>query len=227
MNKKWRSLALTLGISLCVPLTNLHAAGEPMELDADTVEYNMSDGQAVATGNVLLKNGTSRVAGAKATYNSKTQAAVVEGNVVAIRDSLKITCARIATDGQERMVASGNVEGVDGDKHFSGEQVEYYPNQNKYVLLPTGGTIVSATDSFKANKIEGWLDDEHYVGTGDVHISSQVRDLVAGGDQADYYGKDSGKVVLSGNAWALQDNNTLKSNRLTIYLAGDGQATVK
>jgi lipopolysaccharide export system protein LptA len=51
--------------------------------------------------------------------------------------------------------------------------------------------------------------------------------MEAGGDTMDYQGKAQGVVVVTGNAWATQDNNTLKSNRLTLYLAQDGQAKVK
>jgi lipopolysaccharide export system protein LptA len=51
--------------------------------------------------------------------------------------------------------------------------------------------------------------------------------MEAGGDRMDYYGKEQGRVVVTGNAWAVQDNNTMKSNRLTIYLASDGAAKVK
>ena len=46
--------------------------------------------------------------------------------------------------------------------------------------------------------------------------------MEAGGDQVDYDGKQEGKAVLSGNAWAIQDNNTIRGNRLTVYLADDG-----
>jgi len=51
---------------------------------------------------------------------------------------------------------------------------------------------------------------------------STARNMEAGGDQVDYDGKDAGKAVLSGNAWAYQDNNTIRGNRLTVYLADDG-----
>ena len=47
-----------------------------------------------------------------------------------------------------------------------------------------------------------------------------------GGDEAEYFGQESGKVILTGNAWAVQDNNTLKSQRLTVYLNETGKAQV-
>ena len=68
--------------------------------------------------------------------------------------------------------------------------------------------------------------DEHLIGRGNVHVVSQPNDMEAGGDLLNYYGLEQGKAVLTGNAWAVQYNNTLKSNQLTILLAKDGQAKV-
>lgn len=220
-------LAAVLAAGIGVPFNSLDAAGEPATLVADSVEYDMASGEATATGNVLFKQGNSRIAGGRARYNAKTQEASIEGNVIAIRDDMRITCAKITTDGEEHMQAAGDVHGVDGDKSFTGEQVDYYPNQNKYVLIAAGGTLTSGADTFTADKLEGWLDDAHYVGTGNAHLVSAAKGIETGGDVADYYGKAQGKVVLTGNAWATQENNTMKSNRLTIYLADNGEAKVK
>ena len=222
-----KKLALALTMALAVPFGHISAAGEPAELSADNVEYDMSTGLATATGDVLFKQGTAKVTGAKATYNAKTQEGMIEGNVIAVRDSLRLTCNSITTDGQEHIRATGSVRGTDGDKSFAGEQVDYYPNQNKYIKIPTGGTISNADGTFSANYMEGWLDAEHYIGKGNVHIVSPARQMEAGGDNADYEGKEQGRVVLTGNAWAIKENNTLKSNKLTLYLDAEGRAEVK
>lgn len=227
MTSRMKKLAVALTLTLAVPFGHLSAAGEPAELDADSVEYDMSSGLATATGDVLLKQGNAKVTGAKATYNSKTQEGTVEGNVIAVRDTMRLTCSRIVTDGQGRISATGSVRGNDGDKSFAGEQVDYYPNQNKYIKIPQGGTIENADGTFTANYMEGWLDDEHYVGQGNVHITSPARHMEAGGDNADYVGKEQGRVVLTGNAWAVQENHTMKSNKLTLYLDTNGRAKVK
>lgn len=225
---RMKKMLLALAVSTVLPMTSLNAAGnEPASLDADTVVYDMGSGQATATGNVLLKRGTGKVTGAKATYNTKTMEALIEGNVIAVRDDMRVTCDRLVSDGTEHIMATGNVYGVQADKTFSGEQVDFYPNQNKYVLIAAGGRLTSADGTFTADKMEGWLDDAHYIGTGNAHVVSVSRNLEAGGEQMDYRGKDQGVVVVTGNAWAVQENNTLKSNHLTLYLAQDGQAKVK
>lgn len=227
MQNKMRKLLLTLCLTAALPVGTLLAANEPASLDADTVEYDMKSGLAIATGDVLMKQGNAKVTGAKATYNSKTQEGTVEGNVIAVRDDLRVTCDKVVSDGQGHMSATGNVHGVQGQKNFTGEHVDYYPNQNKYVKIPTGGTITDGGDTFTADYMEGWLDDEHYIGKGNVHINSPSRKMEAGGDHADYVGKEQGRVIMTGNAWAIQENNTMKSNRLTLYLDPNGRAKVK
>ena len=66
--------------------------------------------------------------------------------------------------------------------------------------------------------MEGWTKTEHAKGVGNAHIISPPRDFEGGGDEAEYFGKETGKLVLTGNAWAVQENNTLKSGRLTVFL---------
>lgn len=210
----------------------IHAAGadgspEPSSLDADVVEYDMKTGVVTAEGDVLMKRGISRLAGAKAVYNVNTREGMVEGNVVAVREDMRITCDKLTTDGPDHMLAIGNVHGVQQDKTFTGEQVEYFPEQNQYVMIPTGGVVTSKDGTFTADYMEGWLGDEHYVGTGNAHLVSPPHDLEAGGDRVDYFGKEQGKAILTGHAWAIQENNMVRGNRLTIYLAQDGKAKVQ
>ena len=213
-----RGLTALLAAALLGGGTLYAAENLPAQLDADTVEYNTKTGLVVATGDVLMKRGTSRVAGQKATYNVNTKEGYVEGNVIAIRDDMRVTCDRVTTDGQEHMIAVGNVHGTQLDREFTGERVDYFPNQNQYVLVENGGTLSNKDGVFTADKLDGWLGDEHYVGTGHAHLVSPPKDLEAGGDRLDYFGKEQGKAILTGNAWAIQDNNTVKGNRLTIYL---------
>ncbi len=207
----------------------LHAADspEPSSLDADMVEYDMKTGVVTAEGNVLMKRGISRIAGAKAAYNVNTQEGMVEGNVVAVREDMRVTCEKLTTDGPDHMLALGNVYGTQQDKTFRGETVEYFPKQNEYVKIPTGGIITSKDGTFTADFMEGWLGEEHYVGIGHAHLVSPPNDLEAAGDRVDYFGKEQGKAILTGHAWAIQDNNTVRGNRLTIYLAQDGKAKVQ
>ena len=238
--KKFLSIItiLILSSTVFVNAEKVSNNGEQSELNADEVEYDMETGVVTATGNVLLKYGTGTATGLKATYNLNTQEAHLIDNVIVIRDNLKLTCDRLSSDGAGHMQADGNVRGEqkiepsaekpNGDlRTFTGEHVDYYPDDKKHIIIPTGGIAQSNDGTFTADHMEGWLDDEYYVGTGNAHLISPPRNLEAGGDRVDYYAKENGKAILTGNAWAYQDNNTLKGNRLTVYLAEDKQLKAK
>lgn len=227
-SKKMKGVLAAAAAILSLHMGTIYAAESvPASLDADTLEYDMRTGEATATGYVLLTRGDSHVTGNRATYNSKTQAATVEGNVIAVYQGTRLTCDYLMSDGQEHMMATGNVRGSRDDKTFSGERVDYFPQQNDYIVIDRGGQLTSGDDTFTADRIYGWLKDEHYIGEGNAHVVSPSRAMEAGGDQMDYYGKEQGKAVITGNAWAVQENNTMRSNRMTIYLADDGSAKVQ
>ena len=207
---------------------------EPSEVNADAIEYDMNTGIVSAEGNVLLKHGVTKATGLHAMFNVNTKESHLIGNVIVVREDMRITCNALASNGQGYMAADGNVIATqtvapdekypDGDtRTFTSEHIDYFPDDRKHVVIPTGGVASSAVEgTFTADQMEGWLDDEHYIGRGNAHLVSTARNMEAGGDEVDYSGKDAGKAVLSGNAWAYQDNNTIRGNRLTVYLADDG-----
>lgn len=210
---------------------------DPSQLNADIVEYDMQSGVMTAAGNVLLRQGTARATGKRAMYNANTQEAYLLDDVIAIRDNVRITCDRLLSNGAGHMQADGNVYGVqtiepdanypDGDtRTFMGDHVDFYPNEKNHVVIPGGGLLTSSDGDFTADFMEGWLDDEYYFGTGNAHAISPPRDMEAGGDRMEYFGKDGGKAVITGNAWAVQENNTMRGNRLTIYLADNKNLAV-
>ena len=203
---------------------------EKSELNADEVEYDMDTGVITATGNVVLKHGIGVATGLKAMYNINTEEAYLTGKVIVVRDNLRLTCDSLNSDGYGHMQADGNVHAEQkiaptadmpqGDlRTFTGEHVDFYPDDRQHIVIPTGGLLQSTQEgTFTADYMEGWLDDQYYIGTGNAHIVSKPRDLEAGGDRVDYYANENGKAILSGNAWAIQDNNRIKGNRLTVYL---------
>ena len=223
-NKKFIAV---LAMCSLLGMGTLYAEEEPSELNADTVEYDMGTGLVTATGNVLLKHGNARATGAKGYFNVKTQEAMLEGDVIAIRDELRITCSRIVSNGQGHMFADGNVHAVQKDQTFEGDHVDYYPEDRKHVVIPAGGRATSKDGVATADHMEGWLDDEYYVGTGNAHLISPPRELEAGGDRLDYYGKTEQKAILTGHAWAYRGNDSLRSNRLIVYFADNNKTEIK
>ena len=226
--------ALTAAMLISSAAMAAQTTEEPSEVNADTIEYDMNTGIVTAEGNVLLKHGITRATGLHALFNVNTKEAHLIGNVIVVRDDMRITCYKLTSNGQGYMSADGNVIATqtvapdekypDGDtRTFTSECIDYFPDDRKHVIIPTGGVITSAVEgTFTADQMEGWIDDEHYIGSGNAHLVSTSRNMEAGGDNVDYDGKDAGKAVLSGNAWAFQNNNTIRGNRLTVYLADDG-----
>ena len=78
---------------------------EPAELDGDTVSYDMKSGVVTAEGDVLMVRGTTKIAGARAEYNSKTQQGSVTGNVVAIKDAMRMTAQTVVMDQKDHITA--------------------------------------------------------------------------------------------------------------------------
>ena len=115
------------------------------------------------------------------------------------------------------------------DKTFTGARAEYTQSAD-YMLVADGGTVQTADGTFTADRMEGWLAEEHYRGTGNVHVVSLPRSFEGGGETVNYYANaedGKGKCVLDGKAWAYQGNNMLKSNHLTVYLANTGDLAVE
>ena len=54
--------------------------------------------------------------------------------------------------------------------------------------------------------------------TGNVNIKSPSRNIVTNSDNATYNSAENGKLVLTGNAVATQNNNIVRGNTLTVYL---------
>lgn len=225
---KTNKIILAFCMALMLGTAHIYAANdEPATLDADTVEYDMKTGQAKAEGNVLMTRGITKLTGLRASYNVNTKEGEVEGNVIGIRDKMRITCNKLRSDGPGHMYATGNVKGRQEDKTFEGDYVEYFPEQKSYVKIPGPGKVTSKDGVFTANKMEGSLEEEHYIGIGNARLVSPPNDLEAGGDKVDYWGKDINKAVLTGNAWAIQDNHFVRGNVLTLYLAKDGKTKVQ
>ena len=148
----------------------------PSEINADAIEYDMNTGLVAAAGNILIKYGTLRATGLQAIYNVNNKEAHLVGNVIVIRDDVRITCNALTAIGQAYMSADGNVVAVqtvapdetypEGDtRTFTAEHIDYFPDDKKHVVIPKGGVAQSAREgTFTADQMEGWLDEEHYVG---------------------------------------------------------------
>lgn len=227
--KLYRGILLLLAAgTICTAASAAQQAAEPSRLTADTLTYDTRTGIVTAEKNVRMEQGTGWVEGARATYNTKTAEGTIEGGVRAMREDMQLSCDRLFAAGQEHWQAAGSVRMVKGGHTFSGAQVDYYPAQNDYIRAEMGGTITSPDGTLSADRMEGWLKEKHFIGTGDAHLSSPPRDLEGGGARMEYFGSaDRPYVVLDGDAWVFQANNMARSNHMTVYLADDGTAAAE
>ena len=206
---------LASAVALAAPETE--KKGKISELNADSVEYNMKTGQMTAKGNVVVHYDGGVVTGDFATYNTKTYTGEMTGGIVADKEDTHLDCDRVEVRSQTKMVAIGNVHGRKKDKRVEGPVVEYDSGE-EYACLPQGGMLATADGTFTADYMEGWMKTETAKAVGNAHVISPPKDFEGGGDVAEYFGKENGKLVLTGNAWAIQGNHTLKSGRLTVFL---------
>ena len=211
-------IALVLVLS-CSTLTHLQAAqGSPVELSADTIDYDSNKGIMIASGNVSIVQENAVMTGNQAEYNNKTREAYVTGNVRIVKEDTTLLAQEVRSYENTHMVATGNPVLTKADSTLVGPKIDYY--SDKQYAIVTGGAKATMTDSvMTASQIESFFREDRAVAQGDVHITSSERQLDATADQAVYYGKaERGKTVLTGNARAVQEGNTLTGNSMTLYL---------
>ncbi|MCX7780724.1 MAG: organic solvent tolerance protein OstA [Negativicutes bacterium] len=215
--------AVAAAIILATASTGIYAAqkNSPVELTADTIEYDSVQGIMVAQGGIRLTQDTAIITGAKAEYNTKTKEAYVAGGVKAVDRDATLTAAEIRAYGNSHLIASGDAELVKGDSRLTGPKVEYFTDR-EYAQVAGPARLATPDSVMTAGMLEAFIREDRAVGKGNVHIVSDKHKLDATADQATYYGakaqESPNKVILSGNARAVQDGNTLTGNTLTIYL---------
>jgi len=221
MTRKLLLIVLAMLISFTmVTVISAESKNSPVDLTADTIEYNSVDGLMTAQGSVKMVRDGAVLTGPRAQYNVKTKEGVVTGGVKAVRQDTTLTADEVHSYTDSYLVATGNALLIKGDNSLAGPKIEHWID--KQYSLVTGGAKLTMPDGvMTCDKLEAFHTDNRAVGTGNVHIVSDKRDLDAVSDNADYYGGNNssqGKVILSGNARAVQAGNTLTGKTLTIYL---------
>ena len=219
MKFKIVNIILGLVLSLSVISYSYAASNKPVELAADTIEYDSVKGIMTAQGNVRMVQENAVMTGTNADYNSKTKEAHIYGGVQIVQEDATLLAEEVNSYDNNHIVAIGNPILTKGNSRLDGPKIDYY--SDKQYAIVTGWARLKTEDSIlTANQIESFFSEDRAVAQGDVHIVSDVRKLDAVADQAVYYGsKDQqGKTVLTGNARAVQDGNVLTGNTLTLYL---------
>lgn len=221
MSRKFATVAFIALLLLSIAAaTGISApADKPVELTADTIEYDSKAGIMTAEGSVKLVRDKAVLTGASAQYNTKSKEAVVIGGVKVVREDTTLTAAEVRSFNDNYLVATGNAVLTKGDNTLAGPKIEHWVDR-QYTLVPGSARLTMPDGWMTADKVEAFHNEDKAVAVGDVHIVSDKRSLDATSDQAVYTGakNSQGKVVLSGNARAVQDGNTLTGKTLTIYL---------
>jgi lipopolysaccharide export system protein LptA len=222
MSKKiYIRLLMTAVIISCSGFTDSYAANnKPVEMTADTINYDANTGLMVAKGNVIIVQENSSLTGPVVEYNSKTNEAHVTGGAKAVRETATLTAAEIHSYDNTHVIAQGDAVLIKEDKKLTGPVIDYYSDK-QYAVVPSNAHLTTADADMTANHLEAFLQEDRAIGDGAVHIVSEARKMDAVADHAVYYGAKAGagqnKAVLTGNARAIQDGNVLTGNELTIY----------
>ena len=205
----------------CSAVASLQAAdNKPVQLSADTIEYDSVQGVMIAQGNVRMVQENAVITGGSAEYNSKTKEAHVRGGVNLVKDDTTLVAAEVHSYNNTHMVATGDPILTKGTSKLMGPTIDY-DSVKEYALVTGWASLTTDDSTITANQIESFFAEKRAIAQGDVHIVSDTRNLDAVANQAVYYGTQEGqpgKTILTGNVKAVQDGNVLTGNVMTLYL---------
>ncbi len=219
---KWKAVGIGMMLTLMAAMPIVGAVDAPVDMKADSIEYDSKKGVLKADGNVVIVQGTARVKGAHAVYDKNKNEGIVSGGVVMHQDGATLKANQVSIENETVFTATGNVDLTKENNRLTGPRLVYYTD--KEVAVADGNaTLVTPDGTLAAPRIEAMMPKNEAVATGGVQINSPVHNLTATSNEAFYYGEKTGqnKIVLKGNAHAVQDGNHLKGNQLTILLDGN------
>lgn len=218
---------LTLGINSPI----YSAAQAPVTVEGDTLEYDAASGVVKASGNVNFTQADTVMTSAAAEYNLNTKEAYLSGGVNARRQDTTLSAGEVRSYENTHLIATGDVLLTKGQDRLNGAKVDYYTDK-QYAMVTGGARLVTADAVMTAASLEAFTAENRAVGYDNVHFVSEARNADATADRADYYGPQTGKskVILTGNAHAVQDGNIFSGSLLTLYLddkVADAQGRAK
>lgn len=216
---KWKAAGIGMMLTLMAAMPIVGAVNAPVEMKADSIEYDSKKGVLNANGNVVIVQGTARVTGAHAVYNMKMKEGIVTGGITMHQEGATLQADQVSIEDETVFTATGNVDLTKESNRLTGPRLVYYTDK-EYAVADGNATLETPDGTLTAPRIEASMPKEEAVATGGVQIDSQTHNLTATSDEAFYYGAKTGqnKIVLKGNAQAVQDGNQLQGSELTILL---------
>lgn len=226
------------------------AADAPIELSADTIEYNAQTDTAVANGGVTVTRDGGVLKGREASYNFKTQELSITGGVTANKDDMNLQADKLISSANNEIVATGSVVVVKGENTLNTPQL-HYNQATGDISMPMGGSADGPQAAISGDVLSGNMVTNQYNAVGNVYLNSKTRDVQSTSEQATYTANgndfnftadgnvniksasrnittysnhatynsaEDGKLVLTGDAVATQNNNIVRGNVLTVYM---------
>lgn len=216
---KWKVAVAGMMMAIMTSMASVDAVNAPVQLKADSIEYDSKQGVLVADGNVIITQDGAELTGASAIYNMKTKAGTVTGDVVMVQEGARLNASQVEIADGNVFTATGNVDLTKDGNRLTALRLVYHTEQEQAVA-DGGATLWTADGTLAAPRIEAMMQSDEAIATGGVVIDSPARNMTATSDTAYYYGSRSGqgKIILRGNARATQEGNLLTGNELTLLL---------
>lgn len=216
MNKRWiKPAALALFV-----MTTWSVGAVDTTITADTLTYNGNEDTAQAKGNVVITRGTAKMTGAEGIYHFADQSATLSGSVSYVDGATSLTAATVTAYADQSLAASGGVEMHAEDRTLRGATVTYRPSDGYGTIDGNAYLAVPGTE-MTAGHVEAYVNEIRMIGTGGVSLSHPAQAFTATADAITYTqtpGADDGFAVLTGNAHAVQNGNTLNGPALEVRL---------
>lgn len=183
--------------------------------------YNFKTQEVTITGGVTAVKDDMNLKADKL-YSSSNQEYVADGNVVAVKGENTLTGPQIRYNqatSDISMLSGGSASGPQAE--IKGDVLSGNLNTQQYhavgnVYLNSKTNDVQSTSNEATYSGNG--QDFTFTATGNVNIQSPSRNIVTNSDNAVYNSAENGKLVLTGNAVATQNNNIVRGNTLTVYM---------
>ena len=216
MNKRWiKTTALALFV-----MTTWSVGAVDTTITADTLTYNGNEDTAQAKGNVVITRGTAKMTGAEGIYYFADQSATLSGGVSYVDGATSLTAATVTAYADQSLAASGGVEMHADDRTLRGATVTYRPSDGYGTIDGDAYLAVPGTE-MTAGHVEAYVNEIRMIGTGGVRLSHPELAFADTADAITYTqtpGADDGFAVLTGNARAVQNGNTLNGPALEVRL---------
>lgn len=217
--KRLRQIAMIGAIASTV-LATVYATSSPLSISADELVYNANTELVEVTGNVLIKQNGNDVTAQAGTYNTKTQEAVLNGNVQISGPEISGHAAQMNLYGNEKVVGIGNAYFKKGQQELQGDRVEYN-TVTGYGNITGNGMIRNEEYQLEAPYINAWTQKIYAKGHGGIKIHGFAQNIYATGEEVEYFqtpNQNDGIAYIRGNAYVEQDGNKFTGETLKVYM---------